>query len=74
MGHATDTAATGMIKLAKSSEFPLIGRRSTSQDYPDLDQDFVGTYDGVAGKFDCDAAECTVYARCGRRAGGRSPP
>ena len=58
MGLATDTTATGMIKLAKSSEFPPAP--GTSQAYPDLDQAFVGTYDGVAGKFDCDAAECTV--------------
>ena len=52
-------APVNLIKLGKSSEFPTV--LGNTQEYPDTDQAFVGTYDGVDGKFDCVVgAACSV--------------
>ena len=49
------------IKLAASSEFPtaLTGTAAT-QEYGDIDVDFVGTFAGVSGTFGCPANACQV--------------
>ena len=54
-----DSMETGKIGLAKSSEFPTAMGEAGAQSYPAGDIAFAGTYDKVAGTFDC-AAGCTV--------------
>ena len=57
LGATTDNP--GMASLAKSSAFPSTDNTTTSFDDGDSAD---GTYDGVAGDFDCGGAGCTVAA------------